>query len=345
MSEWIDFSIYAASNFVLWIMLPLAYRELAVPVMMDRNPEWVAANPAAVQRIARSYWFNNSCIVWGIVTVGALLLVQLGVQVPGTSSATPLWRQLNNVNSALFGIGCVAFAATMFVVRLRLNRWIPPGVRRSATLQPRSAADSVPRAWRIATEVLTISLFLIWLILGVLGVPHSPKFWDGFIFLIFNALIFAVMAYASARRPPNYMDRVYGPAYRHREVRIVYGARLVIVVFGAIALTGSITGPAALPVEPVRLSLLLFQIFFVACLLAFVLIKPAGSAATPPGLRGMKAPELTVSLLMLIAVPIIAIASTSASIPAKCCEASRPSFRAPPGAVSAGPQWVGRWLR
>jgi hypothetical protein len=344
MSEWIDFFIFATSNVVLWIVLPLAYRELAVPVMMDRNPEWVAANPEAVRRIASSYWFNNSCIAWGVLTVATLLLIQLGVHIPGVKGSLALWQRLSHVNSLLFAVGFVGFAAVMTVVQVRLHRWIPRGVRRSASLQPRTTADLVPLPWRIATEVLTIGLFATWIIVGMLGIATSPKFWGGFIFLFANSLLFAVMGHASVWRRPNYMDRIYGAVYRRREVRVLYGVRLAFVAFGAIALTGNIVGPAAMPADPVRLSLLLFQIIFVAFVLAFVLIKPVGNPAAPTS-PGMKLPELTMSLVMLIVVPIIVAAATSAPIPAMCCAASTPSFHAPRAAVSAGPQWVGRWLR
>jgi hypothetical protein len=345
MTEWIDFAIYATSNFVLWIMLPLAYRELAIPVMMDRNPEWVAANPDAVQRIARSYWFNNSCIAWGVLAVTALLLVRLGVQVPGTNPSIPLWQRLSNMNNLLFIVGFVCFGALMFFVQRRLKQWIPQGVRRSASLQPRSTGDSVPLYWRIATEVVTVVLFTTWIITGVMGIARSPKLWDGLVFLFVNTVIFAVMAYASAKRPQNYMDRIYGPAYRHREVRIIYGARWAFVAFGAVMLTGSIVGPDAMPVNVVRLSFLLFQIIFVTCLLAFVLMKPAHNPSAPVLSCTVKSSGLTTSLVMLIVVPLIAVASTSATMPARCCAASTPSFRALPAAVSADRPSAGHWLR
>ena len=345
MSEWVDLSIYAVSSFVLWLMLPLAYRELAVPVMMDRNPEWVAANPAAVQRIARSRWFNNSCIVWGVITVAALLLAQLGIVVPGPLKDAPLWRQLNQIHSALFATGFVAFTATMIFVHRRLNRWIPKGATRSARLQPRTAADSVPRAWRIATEILTAGLFITWIVIGIAGIASSPKFWGGFAYLLAVSAALAVVARYSARRRPNYMDRVYGPAYRHREIRIVYGMRLAFVAFGVITLTGSIIGPASMPVDPARLSLLLFQLLFIGCLLSFVLMRPAETGAAPPYARGAKTSGLAASLILLIVVPIIAAASVSAATPAGWSAASMPSFRAPRAAESAGLPWVGRWLR
>lgn len=340
MTEWIDFSIYVASNLVLWVLLPLAYRELALPVMMDRNPEWVAANPAAVQRIARSYWFNNSCIGWGCLTVILLLLVQLGVELPGARENAPLWQRLNGFNNLLFAIGFVAFGVVMALVHRKLKKWIPPGVRRSASLQPRTTADSAPFWLRLITEGLTAVLFVTWVVVGMGDIPHSPKFWDGFIFVFVLSAIFAVMGHASARRPPNYMDRLYGAVYRRREVRIIYGLRLAFVAFGAIALTGSVLGAQEMPLNPVRMALLLFQVIFVASLLAFILIKPAGSTTSRLDATGLKA-----SLIMLILVPIIAVASTSAFTPTTCCAASRPSFHAPPAAASADLQWAGRWLR
>jgi hypothetical protein len=297
-----------------------------------------------VQRIARSCWFNNSCIIWGIFTVITLLLVQLGVHMPGAREHSPLWRQLNDINSLLFAVGFVAFAATMWLVHRRLDKWIPRSAQRSASLRPRCAADSVSLPWRIATEGLTVALFATWIVFGILGIARSPKLWSGLAFLMVISAILAVLARVSARRRPNYMDRLYGPAYRHREVRIIYGMRLAFIAFGIVALTGSVVRPAALPVDPARMALLLFQILFFSCLLAFVLIKPAGTPRAPAR-PVVESRGLALSLIMLVAVPIIAVAATSTISPARCCAASTPSFHAPQAAASEDRPWAGRWLR
>lgn len=309
MSEWIDFFIYAASCIVLWIMLPLATREIAVPIMITRNADWVAANPQLVQRIAGSRWFTNTSVVWGLICIAVLLLVTAGQTPPLIRKQPQLWQQLNNVHNLLFLMGFVAFGIMGFIGHLRLKRIVPPGERRTATLQPRSAADSVPFPVRIATDIVTLALIVTWLVLGVKGVASSPRHWSGFAFMLVFALLIAVLAHAAAARPPNYMDRLYGPAYRHREVRILYGVRLGIVIFGAIVLASSIIGIEAMPIHPVRLCFLLFQAMFIACLLAFVLLKPAASA--PPTATAKMRTGLTTSLVMLILAPIIATATVS----------------------------------
>jgi hypothetical protein len=309
MSEWIDFFIYAASSSVLWIMLPWATRDMAMPVMMARNPEWVAANPQIVQRIGSSRWFTNTSVVWGFVSVGVLLLARLDMTPQVIGKHPLLWQQLNNVYNLLFLVGAVFFGITGFIRHLRFKKMVPEGERRSASLQPRSAADFVPRFWRSTTDVLTAALLVTWLILGVKGAASSAKHWEGFAFMLVFATIIAVLAHAAAARPPNYLDRLYGPAYRHREVRVLYGARLGIVLFGAIILVSSTVGPEAMPIHPVRLSFLLFQGMFVAFLLAFALLKPAGSA--PPTVPTKMRTGLTTSLIMLILVPILAAAGAS----------------------------------
>jgi hypothetical protein len=191
---------------------------------------------------------------------------------------------------------------------------VPEGERRTASLQPRSAADSVPLFWRITTDALTVALIVTWLFLGLKGIASSARHWEGFAFMLVFAVIMAVLAHACAARPTNYMDRLYGPAYRHREVRVMYGVRLGIVLFGAIVLTSSILGPDAMPIHPVRLSFLLFQGIFMAFLLAFALLKPAGDITTPPAAAqkstGMRT-GLTTSLITLIMAPILAAAVAS----------------------------------
>ncbi len=120
--------------------------------------------------------------------------------------------------------------------------------------------------------------------------------------------IFAVMARATAHRPANYMDRIYGPAYRRREVRVIYGVRLAFVAFGAFALTSSFVGPDAMPFNTVRGGFLLFQILFIAFLMAFVLIKPVQGTSSYPGApRNASAGSsgIALSLALLIAAPIL----------------------------------------
>lgn len=314
MSEWVDFSVYAASCIVLWILFPLATRDIAVPIMMARNAEWVAANPANVQRIARSRWFTNTSLAWGVLTIVILLLTTLGMVPPIAGKQPLLWQQLNQVYNLLFAVGFVFFGIAGVVGHHKLKQIVPAGERRTANLQPRSAADSVPLFWRVLTDVLTVALIAVWLFLGVKGVASTTKHWGGFAFLLLLALLFAVIAHASAARPPNYMDRLYGPAYRHREVRIAYAARLGIALLGAVVLASSIVGPASMPIHPVRLSLLLFQALFMSFLLAFALLKPAGTTSTPPDAPQRIAKMrtgLTTSLFMLVVVPIIATAAVS----------------------------------
>lgn len=314
MSEWVDFAVYAASSIVLWMLLPWATREIAVPIMTTRNAEWVAANPEIARRIASSRWFTHTSIAWGFVSIAVLLLAMLGLTPQLIAKHPLLWQQLNNIYNLMFLLGFICFGIMGFIGHFRLKRIVPAGERRTASLQPRSAANFVPRIWRISTDALTVALLVTWLILGVKGVASSAKHWEGFAVMLVLATIFAVMAHASAARPPNYMDRLYGPAYRHREVRVVYGVRLGIVLFGAIILISSIVGPGAMPIHPVRLSFLLFQGLFMAFLLAFALLKPAGNTTAPPASLhrsgGMRT-GLTTSLVMLIMFPILAAAAAS----------------------------------
>ena len=315
MSEWVDFVVYAISCVVMWIVMPYAYRHVAVPMVMDRNADWAAANPEIMQRIARSRWFTNSCIAWGVVCVTLLLLVQLqNLQIPGVPPHKAQWQLLNSTYNLLFAIGMIGFAAGAWLGQRLLKSFVPPGQRRSATLQPRSHTDAVPLAWRVATEALTLVLLAAWVAAGVTGFARTPKLWDGFAFLLFISAVFAVVARAAARRPPNYLDRLLGNTYRRREIRTAYGVRLGIVAFGAFALVSMIVGPEAMPVNPVRLTFLMFQLSFVALLLPFILIKPEAQSASPPTHSAkslLKGPGLAGSLLLLIAIPILATATTA----------------------------------
>src|SRR5690606_37139490 len=103
MTEWIDFIVYGTLIAALFFVQPRAGRRLTVPVLADRNPQWVAENPETVRKIERSQWF-----LWVLHAVGAggialLAGVQLGLLdlAPGPlpdGSAVQKWMTLWDIN-------------------------------------------------------------------------------------------------------------------------------------------------------------------------------------------------------------------------------------------------------
>ena len=79
MSEWVDIVAYAVLIIAVWGWFPAWSCHLTMPVIADRNPGWLAHHPESERRLAESRWFRWSCLLWGTVSLLALLAFQAGV--------------------------------------------------------------------------------------------------------------------------------------------------------------------------------------------------------------------------------------------------------------------------
>ena len=232
MSTWIDFFVYAALTMVFWGCIP-AWSRFTIPVIVDRNPDWLLGHPEVERRFAANRWFRNSCRVWTALSLVALLAVQAGAWSPAVFAGEPRWEALKDFNSALFITGVLAVALFFLWFERWLRATVPLATRRRATLARRSVDDYVPRPIQLAVYGIVILHLAVWLIVGVTGRYTTPGFWGMLAFQYAVSGILLLMAVASVRRKPGAIDCVFGSGYRRVEVRLAVACQLTPLLNGA----------------------------------------------------------------------------------------------------------------
>ena len=278
MSEWIDLAVYVTVIVMVFVLLPRHGRQFTVPMLADRNPEWLERNHDLVARLERSRWFLNACYLWAAISIAALLGVTLELIAPPFEAAAPKWEVLKDLNSTFAIVGFLGWGVCSLLWFRWLRTYVPPAETRRATLKPRLVSDYLALPWRIAVEALTLLHLGVWAAIGALGSAGGAKFWGGLAFLVGLSAFFAVYAYLVPRRRPGYLDRVFGETYRRSEIRIACFMRVWPVVAGAIVMTDLTTG------ADLRRAAQLLVVSFV-CVLALMVLRlrpvaPA-SGATP----------------------------------------------------------------
>jgi hypothetical protein len=242
MSEWVDFAIYVTLIVLLFVLLPRHGRQFTLPMIADRNSEWLARNRDVVARLESSRWFLNACYVWAAVSIAVLLGVTLDLIAPPFEPAAPKWEMLKDLNSTFVIVGFLCSGVCSLLWLRWLGTHVPPAETRRATLKPRLVSDYIALPWRIAVEAVTVLHLGVWVVIGALGLAGGPKFWWSLAFLVGMSAFFAVFAYLVPRRRPGYLDRVFGETYRRSEIRIAYLMRVWPVIAGAIGMTELMTG-------------------------------------------------------------------------------------------------------
>jgi hypothetical protein len=278
MSEWIDFAVYVTLIMLVFVFLPRHGRQFTVPMIADRNPEWLASHRDVVARLERSRWFLHACYVWAAGSIAVLLGVTLDLFASPFGAVAPKWEVLKDLNSTFLIVGFLGWGACSLLWFRWLGTHVPLAETRRATLKPRVASDYLARSQRIAVEALTVLHLAAWLVVGALGLAGGAKFWWSFALIVGMTVLFALIAHLVPRRRPGYVDHVFGDAYRQVEVRAAYFMRLWPLAAGAIGMTELITG-----VDLARVGQLLIVSF--VCVLGLMLLRvrpivPA-SGATP----------------------------------------------------------------
>ena len=127
MTEWIDFSVYAAMIAAYWFVFAGWASPLALQMAADRNEEWMSANSERLTTLLRgrwlvgSAWFLRSCYAWGAISLVVLLATQVGAWPEFLSTATVGSEQgeaLKDAHSTLLIVG----AALLLRCRHRLHQ-------------------------------------------------------------------------------------------------------------------------------------------------------------------------------------------------------------------------------
>ena len=245
MNEWIDFAVYSVQAIIMWIAVPRHAARFTRPMLFDRNPEWAAANPELVDRLARGGWWRQALHTWAIITVLVLLMFRLGLQpdwfTPGYMR-TPGWEVLMTTNNLLMTLGTVLFGLGMWRNIRWLKRNVPLAETRQASLTPRRTDDFVPRGFQ----------YLVYAFMGlnVVARPMADLLYPGrlenvwgasILIAIVSVLIFLVAAVGVAR-PPNAFDRAIGPSYRRLEVQVYFGIMIGLVLIGLLSVYLELNG-------------------------------------------------------------------------------------------------------
>jgi hypothetical protein len=282
MSEWIDFAIYALQIALVFAVLSPQSVHFTVPAILDRDPAWPAAHPEVMRSLAASRWFVNTCYAWAAFSIGVLLALRLGADVPVFSAArqAPEWEVLRAWHGALTVIGWLGYFACFGVWLRWLRVNVPLAPERRASLTPRGAGDHVPRWWRVATELLTLGHLAAWLVAPALGFGGDAAGGGACVHRRGDRHL-AVVSYYWPQRRQGYADRLFGDAFRRVELRVLYIMRLAPLTTGAVVL-----GEAILGLDLARAAHLLLALIICGLALAFTRLRPVEpGAGAPTGYR------------------------------------------------------------
>lgn len=245
MTDWIDFAVYAAFLIALYFVQPGMQRRMFVPMLVDRNAEWVAAHPDQVHRMATRRWPSWLSYALGTASVAVLAGAQFGLWAPPTmpnGNALPKWMWLWSLAMDAMFVAILVGAPIGIASHFELKRLVPVAARRQATLERRSLDTSVPRWMQRATYALALANLAAWVVAGVLGTHTSPLFWVRLVIMFLLSGFFFIVTRAMVARRTNAMDRIFGPSYRPWEVRMTFSTQVLPPIIGAIRLYEEVTG-------------------------------------------------------------------------------------------------------
>jgi len=230
MSEWIDLFIYAILIVAFWFAAPRWATRFALLNVADRDPDWVAGHPEAASQLASSRWYLRVCQIFGALSLGALLSLQIGLWPHASSAAPERWQLLRDIAAASMLVGLVFSVACGTLFSRWLGKQVPLAERRQAVLEPRAIDDFVPRWLRYLTYTLVAAQWSAWVFVGAVGFHVGPNFWAQFVTAILFSTIFYFLTRVSVNRPPGSLDRIFGPDYRRGEVRYSFLLELSVPV-------------------------------------------------------------------------------------------------------------------
>ena len=229
MSEWVDIVVYATLIGAVWGWLPVWSSRLTIPVIADRNPDWLIDHPESEWRLVESRWFQWSCLLWGSASLLTLLLFQFDVwpQQLARLRPGPKWEALRDLNSTLFVAGLIYLAACAVAFFRWLGTNVPFSSHRQATLERRSLHDYVSRPLQYAVFAVIVLHLAAWAVVGVTGRYETAAFWGAMAFQFVVSGVFLLFAVTAVRRRAAALDRILGPGYRRTEVRAAFAAQLL----------------------------------------------------------------------------------------------------------------------
>ena len=282
MSKWVDVVVYAALIVAVWGWLAVWSSRVMTVVIADRNPDWITDHPEFGRRLGESRWFRWSCLLWGSVSVLALLALEIGAwsQPPAFARVTPEWEALKDLDSALLIAGLIYLAICAGLFYRWLHAHVPLAPRRQATLERRSLHDYVSRMVQYPLYAVIALHLAIWVAVGVGGRHATSAFWGAVVFQFAISGVFLLFMMNAVRRRPGTMDRLFGPSYRRAEVRGAFIVQLLPLLNGVARLSEQVGGASSEQVDRfLHLGLVLLVLAFVVGLAGW----PRKSGEPEPG--------------------------------------------------------------
>jgi len=270
MTEWIDFTVYAILTFGLWFVLPVINKHFIVPVVADRNPDWLAANSGAVTNDNRRFLWLSYAL--GALSLAALVWAMLGAR-------PERWMLLRDINTASAIAGLMYYFGCALLFERWLRREVPLATRRRATLERRSVDDLVPRGFRTTIYSIVLLHLAVWVGVGVTGRYSTPAFWGTLAFQFAVAGILFLIARVIVMRRPGAVDRIFGPGFRRSEARVALIAQLTPLMNGAARLYEELVG--TVPAD-VNRALHLAIVMVIVLLFARYLLLSGGRSPSSP---------------------------------------------------------------
>jgi hypothetical protein len=287
MSEWIDFSAYAAMIASYWFFCTRWGQTATLQMVADRNQDWLAANHERAATLLRgrwmvgSTWFLRSCYLWGAISLGVLLAWQIGAWPSSLSSLTAgsqPWEVLKDAHSTLLIIGLVYYLGVVIVSMRLIHTDVPLAERRRASLTPRSVNDFVPRWLSRAAYVLVSIHLTAWVVAGVLGLSSTPGYWERFAAPLSFSAIMLLVAHASVDRRFNDFLMAHD---RRMGVRFAFGSLIYIQLMFALRLYAEVVAPSF---EVDRIMHLALTVMLVLAILALVIFGRSDQRRLNPAL-------------------------------------------------------------
>ena len=310
MSEWFDLLVYVGLIIAFCFVLPTWSARFTLATVADRNPQWLRDHPDVAARLrgGRVRWWYYA---WGIVSLSALIAFQAGLwprQWSPVALGMARWETLKELNTLLFVPGMVVFVGAGVLFSRWLTSTVPPLERRRATLERRTVDDFVPRWAQVAVYALIALNLAAWLGIAALGWNATPEFWSRFVLLLVMTPIFLFLSRLSIRRPPQALDRIFGPAFRRIEARYGLAMNLVLPVVGAFRLYEEFADTTAFDVSRAM------HLGLVLCLTAGIL-RLARFAKGQAGADGAGPWSATPAAIVLLAGTLLAPSSAWAQAP------------------------------
>jgi hypothetical protein len=279
MSEWIDFSVYAAMTAGFWFAFVGWSSAVTLQMVADRNEEWLTANREWTTTLLRgrwlvgSSWFLWSCHAWGAISLAILLACQLGAWPQSWSMGTNSrqWEVLKDAHSTLLIVGLLYYLGVVVISMRRMQKDVPLAERRQASLRPRTIDDFAPR-WLSMGSYLLIAVHLTaWVVVGALGLYSTPGFWTRFAGPVAFSAIFLVVAHATVNRR---ISDFFAFHDRRQGVRFAFASLIYAQIMFALRLYGDVAGPSF---ETDRATHLVLQLAMVLAMVALALISNNGT--------------------------------------------------------------------